>query len=245
MINESYQSENVQTHNTMKICDTLTEYIIKNPFKENDVKTFMEKLKQPRRKKVIFKKKSLKTDIQSYYQRHGCRKQITDYNNFNNKIKLKKDEMFFCDMIPPPLQLTSKICKSLGEYYLQFGVDFYLGFYKMLKSNKEKTLKQIIKEEKKENRNLNKKNKPYTTPNKLIIRIQKAWNKIYSIIVKMKKSKKLSPLVKLAINGYYKLNCKTIINDYKEFYVYYTKNKNKARTNVRFCDYFVHGQTNN
>lgn len=219
----------------LNTCSSMTEYVQENEFPPGSVVKFFNSqnkkgftIRWKKRKKVQFTEQNLSEQIQNHYQQYGCLQQINDYNGLNKFIhdKFKKDNYNLkCDLIRPRLETISSNqgkCKTIGEYFLQFGLDVYIKF---LKTKLPRTKKKKTKKEKKQKK---------SAIGCLIESLNAA--------IGHKKSKPTAVFV----NAYYnnKFNCKQIIKDYNLFYDFYQKSYNDPKTiekhkKISKCDFFI------
>lgn len=166
------------------------------------------------------KKKGIKKPINI----HTC--DSLAYNAFLEYYYEKKYEKLIkleCDLIKPKLSSVSEVlCKTFGQYIIQFGIQVFHNFIKYLFNIKKKQNKGFL-------------------PNILKVQINRVVNRF-----KKKggnKAKIRNKIIQL-IDGFYKLNCKKIMPHYNAFYVFYNENEySKKHTNIiktTTCDYYRH-----
>lgn len=171
----------------------------------------------------------MKKQIKNHYKNYGCSQQIKDYSALSKFIdaNYKSDHYDLkCDLIRPRLKVISfdkGKCKTIGEYFLQFGSNIYIQFLK--------TKIPHIQKKSKGDKNKQKKKKK-SAINALI-------DKLLSHL-KVKKIK--SKLITLAVNSYYNINCGQIVSHYNSFYDFYQlnySNMNEEHKNIAKCDFFI------
>lgn len=153
----------------------------------------------------------------------------TDYIEFNKFYIDKKQyvtENLRCDLIKPKLKFVpeDKQCKSIGEYYTQFGIKVLYNFYKDLFGIKKRKQRDI--------------------KTKLFIGLIKGMVTKFQSVSNPFDKGLLSTTLQKAINLFYKQKCKKIIPHYNKFYTFYTEKYTQEKKNrgthvdTADCDYF-------
>ncbi|VVC42369.1 Hypothetical protein CINCED_3A003842 [Cinara cedri] len=204
------------------------------------------RLKKNNKEKVI-SKETINEYIEHRYQGlGGCYKQIAEYSDLNFYLNKNHSNQYEikCDFIGPPLphKPEVKICKHIGEYFLQFGIRVYRQFlsYLIPQLSKPKEAKpKKNKKAKKEKRDTSeKKNIKEKTG---LVRLNK---KLRKIVKPLK-----GPAMRIAagmISGYYKLRCHSLMPHYDTFNKFYLKNHNNGTKNYledAKCDFFIRLKT--
>lgn len=150
-----------------------------------------------------------------------------DYNAFltyyyKNK-NIKKPIKLECDLLKPKLSFVSDaLCKTIGRYFIQFGIKVYYNFFKYLFGIGKKAKRGFL-------------SRKLTGKMKSLVKKYEA--------VKEEEKKKQELKIQNLIDSYYKLGCRKIIPHFNEFYIFYN-NYSKSKENEGFvksatCDYFV------
>ncbi|KAE9528701.1 hypothetical protein AGLY_012276 [Aphis glycines] len=218
-----YGKEDNSYNVELNICQTLKEYYEQPAFYKLIIDFFKTK-KGKKAKSHIYsaKKKFIKGKRRT---RTYGNYDSTDYIEFNKFYGQNKNVNLKCDLIKPKLPFVSneKQCKSIGEYYTQFDIKVLYNFYKHLFEVKKKTKRNYL-------------------TRRFTARLKKYVDKFNKSKSATKKSKQ-SKLLKIVINGFYKMKSSQIIPHYNEFYTFYTEKhtptkKEKDHVDTEHCDYF-------
>uniref|UniRef100_A0A2S2NG91 Uncharacterized protein n=1 Tax=Schizaphis graminum TaxID=13262 RepID=A0A2S2NG91_SCHGA len=210
------------------ICQTLAEYYTQKMFEKSVTNEFFDSEGKDAKARIFVKNKKTKRKKKSKPRRTETCFDSMDYNQFNTFYIAKKKEVtnLKCDLIQPKLPFVppNKKCKSIGDYYIQFGVKVFYNFFKYLLGIKKKKDRDMV--------------------SKLLLSGLKKLVDKYDKMKDVEKKKSTTSGMILVINGYYKKKCNQIMSHYNAFYTFYMKKytkekREKGHVDTADCDYFI------